>query len=287
MPVCGCVLWVAGSIAATWADCTDSHSCVPCLSSGWTLAITEGSLENVYCPSVTCTKQRATKEGKVDDGESGVDAQLVESVVGPSLRERWERIKENRKAETGENRRAWSRMKLLRADVADPTYTICPQPWCQKPVPPPPQPTDADKLASEAISKRGIRLSDISKTTPSTTSAFSETETTRDKPPPITTEDRWERYRCCPSCHFSFCLYCSATWHGPHTPCAFSKASAIVQEYLSYPEGSDERLRIEARRGKSNIERMVAKWREDEENKKWLDEKTRACSGCGVRVEKR
>jgi E3 ubiquitin-protein ligase RNF14 len=44
---------------------------------------------------------------------------------------------------------------------------------------------------------------------------------------------------------------------------------------------------MEARRGKTNIERMVAKWREDEENKKWLEEKTRACSGCGVRVEKR
>ena len=170
----------------------------------------------------------------------------------------------------------------------DPTYTICPQPGCQKPVPPPPPPTEADKLAQEAISKRGIRLSDMSQsTTPSAAPVSAGTDTTPTKAAPITTEDRWERYRLCPSCSFSFCLYCSATWHGPHTPCAFSKASAIVQEYLSFPEGSEERLRMESRRGKSNIERMVAKWREDEENKKWLEEKTRACSGCGVRVEKR
>jgi E3 ubiquitin-protein ligase RNF14 len=59
-----------------------------------------------------------------------------------------------------------------------------------------------------------------------------------------------------------------------------------VREYLSYPEGSMERKRMEIRRGKTNLDRMVAKWREDEENKKWLESRTRACAGCGVRVEK-
>ncbi len=44
---------------------------------------------------------------------------------------------------------------------------------------------------------------------------------------------------------------------------------------------------MELRRGKGNLERMVSKWREDEENKKWLESRTRACAGCGVRVEKR
>ena len=43
---------------------------------------------------------------------------------------------------------------------------------------------------------------------------------------------------------------------------------------------------MEQRRGKKNIERMVGKYLEEEENKKWLDERTRACAGCGVRVEK-
>lgn len=80
-------------------------SCVPCLSSGWTLAITEGSLENVYCPSVTCTKSRATKGGRLEETDVGIDSELVESVVGKDLRERWEWIKENRKAETGKSDR--------------------------------------------------------------------------------------------------------------------------------------------------------------------------------------
>jgi hypothetical protein len=79
-----------------------TNSCVPCLSSGWTLAITEGSLENVFCPSVACTKERATKEGKTDHGDKGITPTLVESVVGKTLRERWERVKENRIVETGE-----------------------------------------------------------------------------------------------------------------------------------------------------------------------------------------
>ena len=38
----------------------------------------------------------------MDDSEVGIDPALVESVVGKDLRERWEWIKENRKAETGE-----------------------------------------------------------------------------------------------------------------------------------------------------------------------------------------
>lgn len=263
-------------------------SCVSCLSSGWTLAITEGSLENVYCPSVTCTKSRATKEGKFEGLETGVDAELVESVVGPALRQRWEWIKENRKVETGKYHGCNMDVRIQLIQL-DPTYTICPQPGCQKPVPPPAPPTEAEKLAQEAISKHGIRLSDINKlnTLPTATQTPPTTDPPAGKTPAVVTEDRWDRYRLCPSCSFSFCLYCSATWHGPHTPCAFSKASAIVQEYLSFPEGSEERSRMESRRGKSNIERMVAKWREDEENKKWLEEKTRACSGCGVRVEKR
>jgi len=60
-----------------------------------------------------------------------------------------------------------------------------------------------------------------------------------------------------------------------------------VQEYLSHPEGSEGRKRIEVRRGMGNLEKLVAKWREHEENRKWLQSRTRACAGCGVRVEKR
>jgi E3 ubiquitin-protein ligase RNF14 len=107
MPGCGCVLYVSLVVTCpTLLTC----SCVPCLSSGWTLAITEGSLENVFCPSVTCTKERAIKEDKTGDCGSTITASLIESVVGQGLRERWEWITENRKAETGGS---WALEKLL------------------------------------------------------------------------------------------------------------------------------------------------------------------------------
>jgi E3 ubiquitin-protein ligase RNF14 len=64
-------------------------------------------------------------------------------------------------------------------------------------------------------------------------------------------------------------------------------ASAIVLEYLDYPEDSPERRRMEQRRGKRNLEKMVAQWQEDEDNKQWMEDKTRPCAGCGVRVERR
>jgi len=44
---------------------------------------------------------------------------------------------------------------------------------------------------------------------------------------------------------------------------------------------------MELRRGKRNLEKMVAQWQEDEDNKKWMEDKTMPCAGCGVRVERR
>ncbi|KAI0995022.1 hypothetical protein K3495_g13158, partial [Podosphaera aphanis] len=87
MPGCGCVLYVCPHPDIT-SRLELTSSCVPCLSAGWTLAITEGSLENVFCPSVVCTKERATKEGKTDHGDKGITPAVVESVVGKLLRER-------------------------------------------------------------------------------------------------------------------------------------------------------------------------------------------------------
>jgi E3 ubiquitin-protein ligase RNF14 len=159
--------------------------------------------------------------------------------------------------------------------ISDPTYCVCPQPNCQAAVPPPPTPSAADLSAQETMSKRAFRITTAPSSSPS-----------QHQPSTIPPEDRWARYRQCPKCTFSFCLYCSATWHGPHTPCSFPQTSLIVLEYLSYPEGSAERAQMEQRRGKSNLERMVARYIEDEENKKWLEQRTRACAGCGVRVEK-
>lgn len=160
-------------------------------------------------------------------------------------------------------------------------------------MPPPPQPTIADLQAQASIASRAIRLSDLSRPPqkapgPETPPATPDGHDAPALPSSGTlpADDRWARYRICPKCNFSFCLYCSATWHGPHTLCAFPQTSKLVLEYLSYPEGSRQRADMEARRGKTNLERMVSKWQEDEANKKWLENSTRACAGCGVRVKK-
>lgn len=52
---------------------------------------------------MSCTKERATKDTKADEVDKGIGPALVESVVGKILRERWERIKENRIIETGKS----------------------------------------------------------------------------------------------------------------------------------------------------------------------------------------
>jgi E3 ubiquitin-protein ligase RNF14 len=249
----------------------------------------------VSCPSVTCVKKRATKDTKAGsqggDDRNETNPELVESVVGPGLRARWEVLKEKRRAEIG--RPPYSSTTAWKECLhSDPSYTVCPQPFCQAAVPPPPR-ADTNAVITQASQKRTIRLSEIS--SPSSSSSSSSPTplpiASPDTQGPVAAaaakEDRWDRYRICPSCQYSFCLYCSATWHGPHTPCAFPQTSAIVLEYLSYPENSGGRRRMEVQKGKGNLDRMVAQWYEDEANKKWLQESTRACSGCGVRVEKR
>ena len=241
-----------------------TRSCTPCLHACWSLAISEGTLESVSCPSPSCVKTRATSSTAAQRDE--MDPELVRSVVGDELYARWQDLKEKRRAEI------------------DPECTTCPRPSCQAVVPPPPPPIQADLDAQAAISRRAIRLSDISKTP---TEAVAET---RQLGSPTAAagapEDRWARYRQCPKCSFSFCLYCGSGWHGVHIPCAFPKTSEIALEYLSFPEGSDERKRIELRRGKANLEKIVARYLEDEQNRQWLESSTRACAGCGVRVEK-
>lgn len=244
MPGCGCVF------------------CTECLGDCWTLAISEGTLEAVACPSVSCVKQRATNE-KASLLDQGITAQLVEKVVGKELREKWEVFKDRRIAEI------------------DPSFCVCPRPGCQAAVPPPaPSETCGNSSAPKAI-----RLADISK--PSSDSPGLTTDGSTGSGQSVSsTEDRWAAYRLCPKCSFSFCLYCSSTWHGPHTVCSLPQASQLVLEYLKYPEGSKERLAMERQRGKANLERMVSKWREDEMNKQWLHSRTKACPSCSVRVEK-
>jgi E3 ubiquitin-protein ligase RNF14 len=44
--------------------------------------------------------------------------------------------------------------------------------------------------------------------------------------------------------------------------------------YLQYPEGSTERSTIEKRHGKADVLKLVAKFREEQLNRKWIEKET-------------
>ncbi|KAL0950896.1 hypothetical protein HGRIS_007655 [Hohenbuehelia grisea] len=99
-------------------------------------------------------------------------------------------------------------------------------------------------------------------------------------------ESGWTRLRTCQKCSFSFCSFCKRTWHGPITTCPISITETFVLEYMALLPGSPEREKFEKRYGKVMLSRLVAKYEEDQLNKKWLDASTMACPGCSVNVEK-
>jgi len=99
-------------------------------------------------------------------------------------------------------------------------------------------------------------------------------------------ESQWDRLRTCQSCQYSFCVLCKRTWHGPLTVCPPSVTMPFVLEYMSADAGSPKRREIERRLGKNNIKRLVARYQEEELNRKWIDQSTMACPGCEVKVEK-
>jgi hypothetical protein len=55
---------------------------------------------------------------------------------------------------------------------------------------------------------------------------------------------------------------------------------------MSLPADSHERAAFEKRYGKKQLTRMVAEWEEQEANNGWFERFTRACAGCGTRVNK-
>lgn len=84
--------------------------------------------------------------------------------------------------------------------------------------------------------------------------------------------------------HYSFCIFCQKTWHGPTNACSLPRSSRIVTAFL---EGTpEERLALERRYGKANIERLVKVVEEDRVNREWLERNTIECADCRVRVEK-
>lgn len=177
---------------------------------------------------------------------------------------------------------------------ADPTYTTCPLQHCQSPVPPPPLPRTS--TTSTVIPARNVfRIGTAVVLTDE------QIEENRRKE-----EDKWERYRQCPGCRFSFCRYCLTTWcvpksssgtngrkaqasmrrHGPHLPCPLPSTSNFLKAYLALAPDSPDRKIYHRRYGKKNLDRLQAEYEENEANRKWFEGHTRECCGCGTRVQK-
>lgn len=74
--------------------------------------------------------------------------------------------------------------------------------------------------------------------------------------------------------------------HGPITPCLITHSEKLLEEYLRYDEGSEERMKVEQRYGKRNIERLLKAHEEQKLNEEWLKSSTTNCPGCNVHVEK-
>ena len=91
----------------------------------------------------------------------------------------------------------------------------------------------------------------------------------------------WDRLRVC-ECGFAFCMYCRRAWHGPHTSCSLLTTAEFVRMYLQYPENSTERLTIEKRHGKANVSKLVAKFQEEQLNRKWIESETTMCAHCYI-----
>jgi hypothetical protein len=94
-------------------------SCRPCLTSCWTIAIEEGDVKSVACPSVDCVKKRATASAPapvveivVSDATvtSAADdppvvtvdfGSVVRDLLGDELYDRWVRLAEKKRIESG------------------------------------------------------------------------------------------------------------------------------------------------------------------------------------------
>ncbi|KAJ7786064.1 hypothetical protein B0H16DRAFT_1489038 [Mycena metata] len=100
------------------------------------------------------------------------------------------------------------------------------------------------------------------------------------KPPESQSDSGADRLRICPACSYSFCGFCKRTY------CSISHSEAVVLEYLAFEEGSRERELMELRFGRIILRKLVAKYQEDELNKKWLTDSTMACPGCTLNIEK-
>ncbi|KAJ7597283.1 RWD-domain-containing protein, partial [Mycena floridula] len=105
------------------------------------------------------------------------------------------------------------------------------------------------------------------------------------RPPDVGDGDNgWDRLRTCAYCGYSFCAFCSRTWHGPVMNCPISMSETWVREYLT-ADDNGKRL-MEIRFGRKNMLRLVANYEEARLNTELLKSSTQPCPGCNIRVEK-
>lgn len=217
--------------------------CQECIVAFWSLAIKEGAVDSVVCPSVECVKERRA-----------LDASTVESVVGPEATKRWQNLSEKRLVDR------------------DKRYCFCPREMCEALVSPKEE-VKKPALAPAEPRKAAIRL-DIGRSD-------------EPKRPAMSDASRWDNYRQCGKCDYSFCYLCRALWHGAHTPCDIRDTHRAVREYLDADEAG--KRSIEHRLGQRNTEALFALIRDyerEQEALKWMEEHTTPCPCCKAQIEK-
>ncbi|PWN19018.1 hypothetical protein BCV69DRAFT_242327, partial [Microstroma glucosiphilum] len=166
---------------------------------------------------------------------------------------------------------------------------------------------DASCVSSKALLKAGSisvsELSDFLKETPSllTRLRFLEEKEAAEADPTavpcprpdcqtLTPKDasndnssRWEAFRQCRTCSYSFCVWCRKTWHAP-SPCSLPSTSSLLDKYAAATP--EVRRALEARYGRKNLLRLKAQYEEEKANQEWLKGKTQACPHCSSRIEK-
>lgn len=236
---------------------------------------------------------RATGDAQLDhaagayaeERSDGISSEVVASVVGPEMQERWQMLSEKRLVDTSELPSI--RFTVLRQD---PDYTFCPRKACQAAVPPDKTPVAA---AAPAPPKAKIIRLDIRRPNADNDNARSGNAAgfgaaAPGAPAAADANAKWDNCRTCPRCNYTFCLVCRGVWHGVHTPCQFSDVAAVVKEYL---DGDDDvRRNMEARLGVKGTEALHALIREHEREamfKQWVSDNAAICPKCEASIQKR
>ena len=170
-------------------------------------------------------------------------------------------VKENRpitedevmRVVTAAEAQRWKTIKRKKALEMDPGLVYCPMVFCQSPCPSP--------MSQRGKERDATAVDDV------------------------TMRREYFSLRTCDNCEFSFCILCKRAWHSIH-PCSSDITGQFLERYMALEEGDPERLELERRFGKAQLAKLIAKLKEEEENRKWLDLSTTKCPHCATSIEK-